>query len=458
MRSMLLMLFVVATLPMTFVEPFIGLLLWVLFSDMNPYRYVWGLAAEIHWVYLIAVVTIFATLLHANKLQRLRWDVLTGLMLTFVLFTAVTSYFSVVPPYAWLHWEQFAKVITLSCFIILMVDSRKRMDLLIWVFVVSFAFWGVKGGVFTVLHGGHYIVKGPIKSFYYDRNMFALAMCMTLPLMRYLQLQARSRRVKLGLWLGMALMVLSIIGTYSRGGLIALVAVMLALVWKSRQRFRLLLVGAALLPLMLIFMPAKWTNRMQAVVTGQAELSQSFQERVQSWEFATNLGLHHPVLGGGFGVWISPYMWERYGPPTTKHRRAVHDVLFQVLAEQGVVGLCLYVLMLLIAWVHLSRVRRLARSDPETMWMYDLSGFIQVCLIAFLVAGSALPDAYFNFLFQLYAVIVLLRRFALESRVATQAGVAMSGWVAPGARSRALAYSSQPPSSLGMEQEELQGG
>ncbi|APZ43484.1 putative O-glycosylation ligase, exosortase A system-associated [Acidihalobacter ferrooxydans] len=439
MRGLLLILFVMGTLPMALVEPYIGLLLWTLFSDMNPYREVYGIAARIHWVYLIAVVTIFSAIIHANKLQKLKWDAMSRLMVIFVLFTTVSSYFSVVPGYAWPHWQQLFKVVLLSFFIILLVDSRKRLDLLIWVFVISFGFWGMKGGLFTLVHGGHYIVTGPEYSFYGDRNQFALAMCMTLPLMRYLQLQARSRWIRLGLWVGMALVVMSILGTYSRGGQIALAFVIPALIWKSRNRFRLLFLTAALLPLALNFMPPQWTHRMEAVVSGGAEKGGSFQGRVQSWEFATNYALHHPMLGGGFGVWLSPAAWDQYGPPGV-HHRAIHSIWFEVLAEQGVVGFGLYVLMLASAWLYLGRIRRLARGDPDSLWMYDLAGFIQVSLVAFAVAGSALPQAYFNFLFQLYAVISLLLKFALQHRAAQRAAAPAARAAYPSAPARPLVY------------------
>lgn len=414
MRSLLLILFVMGTLPMAFTEPFIGLLLWVLFSDMNPYRFVWGFGASVHWVYIIAIVTIISSIMHAKKLQKYHWDSLSVAMLLFVIFTAATTHFSVVPAYAWPHWIQLFKVFFLCFFIVLLVSSRKRVDLLIWTFVVSFAFWGTKGGLFTLLHGGHYIVMGPASTFYGDRNQFALVMCMTLPLMRYLQLQAQSKWINYGLWAGMGLMVMAIIGTYSRGGQIALAFVLLALVWKSRGRMKLLLITFALLPLALNFMPTQWTDRMQGLTTGQAEQGGSFQGRVQSWEFATNYAVHHPILGGGFGVWISRGMWDRYGPANISHGRAIHSVWFQVMAEQGLVGLTIYVGMLLLAWAYLGKVRRLTRGDPESIWMYDLAGFIQVSLVAFAVAGSALPQAYFNFLFQLYAATIVLKRFALE--------------------------------------------
>lgn len=420
MRSLLLIFFVIATLPMAFVEPFIGLLLWVLFSDMNPYRFTYGLAATIHWVYPIALITIFSSLINSKKLQSLQWDSLTLLMLVFAVFTAVTTYFSVVPDYAWRHWDQLIKVLVLAFFIIPLVNSRQRMDWLIWTFVASFAFWGVKGGVFTLMHGGHYIVKGPTASFYRDRNQFALVMCMTLPLMRYLQLQTDSKWIGRGMWVGMGLMCFSILGTYSRGGQIALAIVLLALILKSRHRFRLLFLSAVFLPVALSFMPPKWVHRMDGLVSGSAEQGGSYQGRVQSWQFATNYAVHHPILGGGFGVWDSGLMWARYGPPDISHGRAIHSVWFEVLAEQGFLGLGIYVCMLAAAWFYLGKVRRLARGDPECLWLYDLAGFVQVSIIAFGVAGSALPQGYFNFLFQLYAVAVLLRRFALQEPVATR--------------------------------------
>ncbi len=59
--------------------------------------------------------------------------------------------------------------------------------------VASLGFYGVKGGIFTIATGGAYRVWGPPESFIEGNNELALALIMTIPLMRFLQLQARRR-------------------------------------------------------------------------------------------------------------------------------------------------------------------------------------------------------------------------------------------------------------------------
>ena len=64
---------------------------------------------------------------------------------------------------------------------------------------------GAKGGAFTILSGGSYRVYGPGGSFIGDNNHFALAMVMTIPLMRFLQMQLKNRWGRHAMTLGMVL-------------------------------------------------------------------------------------------------------------------------------------------------------------------------------------------------------------------------------------------------------------
>ena len=62
--------------------------------------------------------------------------------------------------------------------------------------VVSLGLYGVKGGIFTLATGGGYHVMGPATTFIGGNNEIGLALIMTIPLMRYLQLQAQSAWLK----------------------------------------------------------------------------------------------------------------------------------------------------------------------------------------------------------------------------------------------------------------------
>lgn len=411
LRSLALTLFVLATLPMAFAEPFVGFLLWVLFSYMNPHRLAYGFAFNFHWVFLISSITLFSMMVHAKSLQKIRWNTLSVLLLIFLIWTGITTLTAVMSSLAVPKWIQFLKIQVMVFATLMLVTDRKRMDILVWVIVASFGLWAAKGGLFTALKGGHYHVLGPSSSFFGDNNQFALVMCMALPFMRYLQLIYQSRWIRWGLWVLMGLTVLSIVGTYSRGGLLGLFAVLFMLFMKSRNRFGLLVIIAIAVPLTFNFLPQKWANRMESMTHYKSD--NSAEGRIDSWKFATNVALAKPVTAGGFSVWASNNMWNEYGPPGAVHR-AIHSVFFQVLGEQGFVGLMLFVSILAAGWRELGAARRLAKRSPEGGWINDLAGHMQVSLAGYVVAGAFLPQAYFDFTYQIIALAIVLKAMAMK--------------------------------------------
>lgn len=412
MRGIALTLFVLATLPMAFVQPMVGLLLWIWFNYMNPHRLTFGFAYDFPWVFLTASITLFSMLLHPRDRQPVAWKPVSIFLLLFVLWTGITTV-TAVESIATQQWIIFLKIQMMVLATLMLVTNKQRLHWVLWVMVLSFGFWALKGGVFTLLTGGHYHVFGPSHSFFTDNNDYALVMCTILPLMRYLQLHESRKWIRRGLWVLMIFTVVAILGTYSRAGFLALWVDVLMLVLKSRRRVALLLVLALALPVAITFMPSAWVHRMHSLETihKTATQNESAVGRIQSWIFATNVAIAHPVTGGGFHVWASGRMWDRYGPPGAVHR-AIHSIFFEVLGEQGFVGLALYLGLIFAGWRTLARVRRLARAGPERIWMGDLAGMIQVSLLGFIAAGCFAPVPYIDIFYQLLAIALILQVFA----------------------------------------------
>jgi probable O-glycosylation ligase (exosortase A-associated) len=271
--------------------------------------------------------------------------------------------------------------------------------------VVSLGFYGVKGGLFTVLGGGVSHVLGPAGSFISDNNALALALCMTLPFMRYLQLQAPRKMVRIGLGLGMLLTCVAVLGTYSRGGLIGLVIVASALFLKGRRRLAVIVIMVVVGFAAYNFMPPQWIARMNTLQN--ATKVNTAETRIQSWKFAANLAIHRPLVGGGFDDYKSSALWVTYAPEGAK-QRAIHSIYFRVLSEQGFPGLMLFLMLLFVSWRNCSRVRKMAHGASEHKWAYDLASMLQVSLVAFTVAGAFLPMTYFDLVYQLIALSALL--------------------------------------------------
>jgi probable O-glycosylation ligase (exosortase A-associated) len=410
MRDIALALFIFGMLPYILMRPYVGLLIWSWLGYMNPHRLCFGFAVSFPWVQLVAIVT-FASWLFSKESKRIPWSAISVLLVVFLLWTGLTTFHAVVPDSAWATWQEFAKVLVMVFVTLILVNNRERMHWLVWMIVVSLGFYGVKGGLFTILKGGVNHVLGPPNSFIADNNALALALCMTLPLMRYLQLHSSWKFVRLGLALGMLLTGVAILGTYSRGGLIGLAIVAGALFLKSRRRLAVVLVIIAVGTIAYHFMPPEWTARMETLQ--QAKETSSGESRIQSWQFSANVAIHHPLLGGGFNVYESTSMWERYGPENAIPR-AVHSIYFRVLGEQAFPGLALFLALLFVSWRNCSRVRKRTRDMHDMRWAFDMASMLQVSLVAFMAAGAFLPMSYFDLSYQLMALSAVLAAFCAQ--------------------------------------------
>jgi len=410
MRDIALALLIFGMLPCILMRPYVGLLVWSWLGYMNPHRLCYGFAVSFPWVQLVAIVTL-ASWLFSKESKRIPWSAISVLLLVFLLWTGLTTFHAVVPDSAWATWQEFAKVLIMVFVTLILVNNRERMHWLVWMIVVSLGFYGVKGGLFTILKGGVNHVLGPPNSFIADNNALALALCMTLPLMRYLQLHSSWKFVRLGLALGMLLTGVATLGTYSRGGLIGLAVVAGALFLKSRRRLAVVLVIIAVGNIAYHFMPPEWTARMGTLQ--QAKETSSGESRIQSWQFSANVAIHHPLLGGGFNVYESTSMWELYGPEDAIPR-AVHSIYFRVLGEQAFPGLALFLALLFVSWRNCSRVRKRTRDMPDMRWAFDMASMLQVALVAFMAAGAFLPMSYFDLSYQLMALSAVLAAFCVQ--------------------------------------------
>lgn len=417
MRDIALALFIFGMLPYILMQPYIGLLIWSWLGYMNPHRLCYGFAISFPWVQLVAIVTL-VSLIFSKESKKIPWSAVSVLLAMFLLWTGLTTFYAVMPDLAWSKWQEFAKVMVMVFVTLILVNNRERMHWLVWMIVVSLAFYGVKGGLFTLTHGGTNHVLGPPGSFISDNNALALALCMTLPFMRYLQLHSTRKVVRIGLGIGMALTGVSVLGSYSRGGLIGLAIVGVALMVKSRHKFTILLAVAVIGATAIHFMPPAWTARMDTLQ--DAKQTDSGETRIQSWKFATNVAIHRPLTGGGFDVYQSASLWSAYAP-TGSIQRAIHSIYFRTLAEQGFAGLLLFLGLLFTTWRNCAVVRKRTGGKPEQSWAFDLASMLQVSLLAFMASGAFLPMPYFDLAYQLMALSAVLAGCVLKQVAAQQA-------------------------------------
>lgn len=413
MRALLLFLIVIGSLPVILMKPHIGILMWSWISYMNPHRISWGITDNMQLAQIIGITTLAGWLL-SREPKRLPMTSVTVLMAAYALWISLTTLFALNPDDAYAKWEQTTKILLMTFVTMSLMLSRERIHALVWVIAVSIGFYGIKGGLFTIVTGGEFRVWGPPDSFIRDNNAIALALVLTVPLMRYLQLTTGYWYVRWGLWGAISLSLLAILGTYSRGGLLALAAMVATLLIKSRRKFLMLCFVVPVLVFGFHFVPEQWWERMQTIKTYEEDVSA--QGRLYAWGFALEVAADRPLVGGGFNVFWSHDIWRKYNPyaPEDDLGKGAHSIYFEVLGEHGYIGLVLFLLLGIAGLATGTWVIRRSRDRPDLLWARDLATMTQVALIAYAVAGTFQNLATFDLYYHLLAIMAVTRQVVAD--------------------------------------------
>lgn len=433
MRDLLLAFIVFGSLPFVLKRPFIGVLVLAWLGYMNPHKLGWGFMVTAPVVQIVTLVTLVGMLV-SKEAKRMVWSREVIILVIFIFWMGITTTQAL---FYGLAVEQYAKVIKiqiLTFMTLIVLTSREKIHLFVWVVVVSLGFYGIKGGIFTVAHGGEYRIWGPANTFIGGNNELALALVMTIPLMRYLHLQETNKWLKLGLAGAMPLTAICAVGSQSRGALVALLLTGGIFWLKSRGKFLsfifMLIAGVVVVSLM----PDAYWERMNTIKTYDED--GSALGRINAWWTAFYVAKAQ-FFGGGFEMFQSE-IFQIYAPdPERVHD--VHSIYFEVLGEHGFVGLFLFLGLLLLTWLKCSATIRLGSKNPAHTWARDLASMIQVSLVAYMVGGAFLGLAYFDYLYHLIALAVVVHQLAL---------------VLPDKRP-AVQVAAEPISSIGRSRHEL---
>jgi probable O-glycosylation ligase (exosortase A-associated) len=403
MRDVAIVLVFVWLIPRILRDPFIGSLTWIVFSVLNPHRLTWGFAFSLPFAMVTALLTLVSLLINTKQPRNLPLTPITVTLLLLVLWMNLSTFQAIFPDSAQVQYVKVMKTFFMTFIVLITVRTKEQIHLAVLCTAASVAFYGVKGGIFTILSGGGDRVWGPADSYIQDNNGLALALIMTCPLLWYLQAQEQRRWIKRGIWAGMGLCLVAAIGTYSRGALLAIGATLFMLWLKSKRKVVFAVAFVPVIPIAAVLMPDQWTDRMNTIQTYEQDASAL--GRINAWWMCYNLAKDR-LFGGGFSI----YDYEtfiRYAPdPNDVH--AAHSIYFAALGEHGFVGLFLYLAFGFFCWRAASRVVRLSRGVADLQWAYNLGTMLQVTMVSFAVGGAFLSLLYFDVPYYLAMILVAL--------------------------------------------------
>lgn len=415
MRDVLILAVVICGAVLALRRPWVGVMLWTWLSIMNPHRYAYGFAYDAPLAAIAAAATLLGLLLTKERESPFK-GAPTVFLAVFVCWVTASWLMGLDPAGDYPQWDKVMKVYLMTFVALALLHSKLHIHAFVWVTAGSLALLGAKGGLFTVLTGGNYRVWGPPGTFIGDNNEFALALVITIPLLRFLQLQLSKGWQRHVMTVVMLLCAAAAVGSHSRGALLAISAMAVVLWWRGRSRVLGGLVIFCAAVLLWSFMPEHWHSRMSTI--DNFEEDRSALGRISAWWNAWGIAKDY-FFGIGFNA-ARPELFAQYSPyPTYVH--AAHSIYFQVLGNHGFVGLFIYLAIFVSTYWVAGRVRAETKGIAQAEWCGTLAAMCQVSLIGFAVGGAGLSLSYFDLPYNIMVMIVL-----------TWAWVKRRGWVAEG--------------------------
>jgi putative inorganic carbon (HCO3(-)) transporter len=399
MRGVAFFLAFLSALPLIFISPFNGVLIWYVFSLGNYHTLIWGGPfADLNYAYVIAILTCLCWAFSSSEKKQLPLTPLVVLTLLFMFWMTVTSIYGLAPSsMVWSKWIETQKILFMCLVGYALTTTRERVSQLVWAVVLALGVWGVKGTILSLLSGGG-MIHGPDQGRNADNNHFAVALIIILPLIFYqwhLAINKHVRRVLMALGF---FVTFAVVFTYSRGALLGLCAMTPVFWLRSRRKFAtgflILAVGLGIFTLV----PKAWFDRMSTIERFQEDGSAT--GRLDFWRASLAIAAKSPFVGGGFNVtfWpnaVNPFLLGT-DIPRYDRAKATHSSYFEVLSEHGWVGFVLFLMIGAYSWFNCSWLIRHSRDRPNLAWANLLGRMGHAVIVGYSVAGAFQSLAYLD--------------------------------------------------------------
>lgn len=435
MRDLMMFAVMLGMVPMAIMNGFIAFLLWVYTNLLSPHIYLYGFMISFRYAFVFAALALGSLALGRLKDRgKFLVDKSTVLLMLFIAHTVTSSLL------AWdsnpaieFRLEYFIKGMVLAVVAPFFLNTRWRIHLTMMVLVAGLGFHGVVDGLKMVNSGGSHIIYGIPRSTLSDNNLYALGMVMLLPLTLYMAKYSTHQWVRWGFLGTFGLCVMTILGSNSRGGFLAL-AILGLWYWVTSPRKLLSTLFVVIVAVGVVqFAPDRWFDRIETIK--DADQDNSFLGRVAAWKVSVNIANDNPFFGAGFDATQVNSIWERYKYddnfidiviPTEMGFKAAHSNYFQVMGDLGYVGLIIFLALLGSAFLTRWEVKALSKkSKRDVTWAVDLATAINLSLVAFMAGGAGVSLAYFELAHLEIVMLSVIRRLLLE-QAAQEAPVAAS--------------------------------
>ncbi|MCG7391576.1 O-antigen ligase family protein [Microvirga sp. ACRRW] len=238
-----------------------------------------------------------------------------------------------------------------------------------------------------------------------DANFYAQILVIALPLALQIMVSGANRYYALSGMVASVLILIALLLTFSRGGLLGAAVSLLVLVIINRRRItkKHMMIAVLVGGVGLVALPSHYMDRFNAglnsleqITSGGFGRDPAVAGRASELLAALYVAERHPLLGVGYGEFMSYYQEISIarGLMARGADRQTHSLYLEVLSERGVVGVLFFSVLITIAVTsilktlsYLHKQRRIAAENAVGAWGAALAGYMATSI--FLHEGYA---------------------------------------------------------------------
>jgi probable O-glycosylation ligase (exosortase A-associated) len=405
MRDYVVLIFLTGCIYAALKKPWLGVLSLAVFSYLNPHAYAWGFVRSLPVYYVLFLVVAFRTFTAKDKDSIPKDWRITVFILLWIYF-AITSTQAYFPDIAWQRFWFITKIYLPFFFTLVLINTRFKLYCLVVTIAASIGIVAVKGGLFAILHGFSARVYGPPATQFEENNAFAVAMLICIPLLLIWQRETCNSLFKKGILFAIPIIYAASLCSWSRGALITMTVLTLMLILNSKNKLMaipLVLVGAFFVK---DYLPQEWFGRMHTLETYQED--SSAMSRIQAWTDGWNHTLEHPFVGAGFDGWreVTQRDW--------------HSSYVEMFSEHGFIAFGLWLSLIVGTLISMTTLPKKTFQVEGMEWVANYCFMLRASLICYMVGTAFLGLSYWDLLYHLIFIAVLVKKIALEELATKQ--------------------------------------
>lgn len=407
MRDLLVIIIILAFILPGLTRPYLAFAGYLWVDTVVPQGLVFGFLSGQPISMIMAIVCFLSLFLSSNKLIFPTSKLVPFLFVFFIIWITISTFNAQFPSIAWNKWDTAFKTLVMAFLLMFTITTRKQLEFIILVLFCSIMFYIASAGPKTILGGGGYgarLILNSSNSGWSESSSLACLAVLVIPIISYLKKHIsflpflKNRTL---IWfLPYVLCIASVVGSTARTGIVTLLAYM----GIKSLTFRTLLgsIPLTLVTVILLyhFAPEYWIERMTTIT------DTSGSQRLAVWKWTIDYASSHPVIGGGFNSFVANYGQLGYYDPAFINKPsslAFHSIYFEVLGEQGYVGLFLFISLIFSAVrINKSLIKNMGTDQNAK----DFCLAINHAIYIFCVGGAFIGVAYKPIIYHLIALSV----------------------------------------------------